>query len=175
MIRTLPDGTKLRTTSFIDITYVAKNSDDSGSGRRSNLVYALPKLDPYLQVNITEVDTTGVVTLTFSEEINIPTNDTWFVEQLTRIIETENIHTGEIVETPAFEVEFLQSYAHGDDVQFDFEWEFIEWVNNRQMTLQLLFGDDTKKVSMQTPPDYVNVTFWDQELFMTPGGRYVEK
>ena len=60
-----------------------------------------------------------------------PQNETWFAEQLKRTIKTEEIYIGEIVEVPAFEVEFIQSYTHERKLKFD--WEYVKWKNSRQM------------------------------------------
>lgn len=45
------------------------------------------------------------------------------------------------------------------------DWEYVEWANNRELKIQLLFSDP-KVVSMEIPADFVNITFWDQELFV---------
>ena len=82
------------------------------------------------------------------------------------------MHLERRVVKPAFEVEFVPSYMHEEVIKM--EWEYIGWENSREFKLRLLF-DKTEIVSMETPQDYLNITFWDQGLFRSSGRLYVER
>ena len=81
-----------------------------------------------------------------------PKNETWFIEQLRRTVTVIEKETGLKVKKPALEVTFLPSYAHERIIKFD--WEFSEWIDNKNMRLRLKY-DKPEIVSMEIPSDYI--------------------
>ena len=128
----------------------------------------------FLQPYIKDIDQFGVLTLAFDKDIVRPSNDTLFEEELRALIYTEDLQTGRIVRKPSFEVELLQSETH--DELINFSWEYIGWKNDKEMELQLVYeGDQIELISMEDPADFVNITFWNQGLFISKEGLYVRR
>ena len=89
--------------------------------------------DEYLVPKIASVSSLGELTLLWNKDVVKPSNETWFEEQLRRIVYTEDLHTNLKLEAPAFEVEFVQSYSHQESIKM--EWEYVGWEGDREMKL----------------------------------------
>ena len=125
--------------------------------------------DVYLIPEIEEIDTFGQVTIAWNHDIRKEANDTVFEERLKRWIWTVDIESNitQHVHKPALEVELFNSYYREEpqDLVNITDWSFNGWDGDRKMKLQLYF-DRTDVISMEDLPDALNITFWDQRLFL---------
>lgn len=81
--------------------------------------------------------------------------------------------TGEIIKTPSFEVELVPSYMHEEAIEYS--WSYVGWANDYEFQFQLLFGEQTVLISMEDPADFLNITFWSQDLFISQSGLFVTR
>ena len=120
--------------------------DDNANGKRSSEYWIVLKItdeslaetgirtitdfktsDDYLTPLITEITMFGEVTLSFNKDVQLPTNETWFEEQLRSLVHVEDINLNKNVTKPAFEVEFVQSFSHVELITMT--WEYKGWAS----------------------------------------------
>ena len=85
------------------------------------------------------------------------------------------MNSAELIYVPALQVEFINSdVRETPDLVNITNWSFDGWDDDRRMKLKLEF-DQTEVVSMENPADYLNITFWDQRLFLAVNPNKVAK
>ena len=101
-------------------------------------------------------------------------NKTEYEERLKEFVKTKDIETGNTVYMPGIEL----YNAHGDTDQqqnweHSFRWELMEYTEI-EWTFKLYFNKPTI-ISMEIPADFLEIKFWNQELFQAKNGRYVKE
>ena len=86
-------------------------------------------------------------------------------EQLRREVTVIDFTSEKEVIKPAFEVKFIENGLNDEPQKFN--WIIIGWQDESRLNLKLEFGNPVA-VSMQDPPDYIDITFWDQSTLRSP-------
>ena len=86
-------------------------------------------------------------------------------EQLRREVTVIDLTSEKEVIKPAFEVKFIETSPREEPQKFS--WIIVGWQDESRLNLKLEFGNPVA-VSMQDPPDYIDITFWDQSTLRSP-------
>ena len=120
---------------------------------------------------IKSISTLGDLVISWNKDMQVPQNETYFIEQLNSKVLVSEAGSDTLIEELAFELKLRDNSANTKAINMT--WEFDGWSSSREMNFKLTFNNPIA-VSVAIEPDFIEVLYRNQSLFLAEDDSYIE-